>query len=132
VGWAPESPSLPLRATPHELIAAAARLSGAGDADEALGRLDLVAVAHRPLGTLSQGTRERVALAQALVHRPDLVLLDEPLTGLDATGRARVLEVLSAEKARGVALLVATHWPDVLAPLADRGVALRDGILEPA
>jgi len=136
LGYAPETPALPARSTPHALLVAAARLSrcreAARRATDALNRLDLADAADRPIGTLSQGARERVALALALVHGPDLIVLDEPLTGLDVDGRARVVGVLREERARGAALLVATHWPEAFAPLADRYVTLRDGAVESA
>lgn len=136
LGYTPENPALPPRATPYDLLVRAARLSGRSDAPDrardALERLDLAADAGRALGLLSQGTRERVALALALVHAPDLIVLDEPLTGLDVGGRARVVDVLAAEKARGASILVATHWPDALAALTDRAVVLRDGVVETA
>ncbi len=79
-------------------------------------RFDLSAFADRPVRTCSRGQRQRIALARALVHRPRLVLLDEPTTGLDAGGVERLETVVAQEAARGATLLVVTHD----APFAER------------
>ena len=72
-------------------------------------RFDLSAFADRPVRTCSRGQRQRIALARALVHTPRLVLLDEPTTGLDAAGVARLQGVVGEEAARGATVLVVTH-----------------------
>jgi heme ABC exporter ATP-binding subunit CcmA len=72
-------------------------------------RFDLSAFAERPVRTCSRGQRQRIALARALVHRPRLVLLDEPTTGLDTTGVERLEAVVKEEAARGATVLLVTH-----------------------
>ncbi len=66
-------------------------------------------LAQRPLRDLSGGQRQRVRLAQVLARRADLILLDEPTTGLDAPGRSAYLAAIAQEKARGAAVVIATH-----------------------
>lgn len=76
------------------------------DAIETVGLTDL---ARRPIGTLSGGQRQRALLAQALVQRADLVLLDEPMAGLDAHSRAIIAKTIDQLTAAGSAVLAVTH-----------------------
>jgi putative ABC transport system ATP-binding protein len=82
---------------------------------------------HRP-GELSGGEQQRVALARAVVARPDVVLADEPTGNLDSDSANGLLRLLSAFVADGVAVVVATHDPEV-ASRADRRYRMRDGRL---
>lgn len=77
--------------------------------DRALERLGLTALRSRRLSALSGGQRQRALLAQALVENGDLVLLDEPTTGLDARARQIIDEVIDEEVGRGAVVVVATH-----------------------
>jgi len=90
-------------------------------------RFELGAFAVRPLRTCSRGQRQRIALARALVHRPSLVLLDEPTTGLDRSGVARLLAVVEAEVARGAAVVVVSHEPEIFRERAAARVLLERG-----
>lgn len=94
--------------------------------DEALERLDLTGVADRPFAVLSGGQRQRALLAQGLVGRADLLLLDEPTTGLDAASSARIRALVADEARRGAAVLCVSHDPALL-EAADRVVHLEDG-----
>jgi ABC-2 type transport system ATP-binding protein len=94
----------------------------------ALQRLDLVALAHRRIGSLSGGVQRRVALAQALLGGPALLVLDEPDAHLDPDQRAAVNRLL-VELAATATVVVASHHPDELGPLARTSLHLRDGQL---
>lgn len=100
-------------------------------AREVLDRLGLITRAtHRP-GELSGGEQQRVALARAVVADPEVILADEPTGNLDSVATAEILRLLEESCRRGVAVVVATHDPDV-ATRADRRLWMRDGHLETA
>jgi ABC-type multidrug transport system ATPase subunit len=82
-----------------------------------------------PLGRYSQGMLRRFALAQAFVHEPDLVLLDEPTIGLDASGHVVLTELLDEARARGVALLLCSHQLDEVLTWTDEVAVLAGGRL---
>lgn len=75
----------------------------------------------------SRGMRQRLSLARALLHDPKLLVLDEPFTGLDAAGCRDLADRLAAEKARGVALILATHQLDQVLEWCDRVLVLHFG-----
>jgi manganese transport system ATP-binding protein len=97
--------------------------------DRAIGRLELTDLAHRHLGELSGGQRQRALVAQALAQEADVLLLDEPVTGLDLASVERIRAVIDEERAAGRTVVVATHdlgdaqQADVLVLLAGRVVA---------
>jgi zinc/manganese transport system ATP-binding protein len=76
---------------------------------EAAERMDVGALLRRPFGDLSGGQRQRVLVAQALASRPGLLLLDEPITGLDLMSQRRILEVIADEAAVGTSVVLSTH-----------------------
>lgn len=89
--------------------------SARGEAQALLAALDLSPFAARDVATLSGGEQQRVAVARALVHRPALVLADEPTASLDAENAAVVLDLLQAAcRERGAALVMATHAQEVM------------------
>jgi heme exporter protein A len=136
IGWlSHESMAYP-DLTGRQNIELAARLHGL-DGGEAFRRaeerFEIGSFALRPLRTCSRGQRQRIALARALVHRPSLVLLDEPTTGLDRSGVARLLAVVEAEVARGAAVVVVSHEPDLFRDRAAARVTLvRGRAVDPA
>jgi ABC-type Mn2+/Zn2+ transport system ATPase subunit len=77
--------------------------------EDAARRLDVVDLRRRPFGELSGGQRQRVLVAQALASAPDLLLLDEPITGLDLASQERILEIIATETASGKAVVLSTH-----------------------
>jgi ABC-type Mn2+/Zn2+ transport system ATPase subunit len=81
-------------------------------AERALDRVGLLGRAAAPFGALSGGERQRALVARALAQEADVVLLDEPLSGVDRTSAARVLAVLDELREEGRAVLVATHDAD--------------------
>ena len=104
---------LPHRLTVRQNLRVYAHLYGLNAIDRRLGEMaemfDLGAFIDRPFGPLSAGQRTRVALAKALINEPELLLLDEPITGLDLASQERILEVLGQETAAGRTVVVTTH-----------------------
>jgi heme exporter protein A len=95
-------------------------------------RFELGAFARRAVRTCSRGQRQRIALARALVHEPSLVLLDEPTAGLDRSGVERLIRVIGEEVARGAAVMVVSHEPEVFRELARGRILLERGRLAAA
>ncbi len=89
-------------------------------ADEALAMLDLAPRADDLVRTYSGGMRRRLELAQALVHDPAVLFLDEPTIGLDVAGRKRIWEHITALKDRGMTVFVTTHYMDEADQACDR------------
>jgi ABC-2 type transport system ATP-binding protein len=92
-----------------------ARLSGARGpeaqrlAEEALANVQLGEAANRPIRTYSKGMRQKVKVAQALVHHPRLLVLDEPLNGLDPLGRRHIVNLVRQLGEQGVSVLISSH-----------------------
>jgi ABC-2 type transport system ATP-binding protein len=112
--------------TPYEFLEFVAGLWGIpapaaeAKARELFGWLGLEPHAHERCESFSKGMRQKVALAGALVHEPRLIILDEPLTGLDA-GSARQVKTVLRERVRdGVTVLMTTHILEVAERMADR------------
>ena len=95
--------------------------------DGALLRFGLGTVADEPVGAYSFGMRRRLGLAQALVHEPDLALLDEPSAGLDPDGVGRLAAELRRRRAAGATTVVASNDPGLVARVSDRVALLDDG-----
>jgi ABC-type multidrug transport system ATPase subunit len=99
----------------------------ASAAVEGLRQAGLSDRASDPVSSFSRGMRQRVALERALIHRPRLLLLDEPFTGLDDASAAALSARLHALREEGAIIVVATHDLDLAEGLLDRAVFLRDG-----
>jgi heme exporter protein A len=136
VGWVGHEtfayPGLSVR----ENVELAARVHGLPAAiawAEAAERFGLGALERRETRRLSRGQRQRVALARGLVNRPGVLLLDEPWTGLDAAGKARLDGAIAEERARGAVVIVVAHEADAAERLdavrlvLDRGGVRTDG-----
>jgi len=98
-------------------------------ADEWLERVGLGEAADRRAHDYSRGMRERLAIARALLHDPDLLLLDEPFSGLDRGGREQVAELLEHLREREKVLLLASHDLEAVGELADSVRILQRGTL---
>ena len=94
-----------------------------------LERVRLTGDADRAIGTYSRGMRQRLALARALLPGPELVLLDEPTTGLDAASREVLWELIGALRAEGRIVVVITHDLDAPPELFTRAIVLSQGRL---
>jgi ABC-2 type transport system ATP-binding protein len=116
LGYCPEGEAVPKELRPLEWLRGLAFLSGL-PSGEAPGRcetaLTKVGLARedwsRRMGEYSKGMRQRVKLAQALMHAPELLVLDEPMNGLDPMGRQEMANVLKALAAGGVSILISSH-----------------------
>jgi heme exporter protein A len=97
--------------------------------DEALERAELTQRRDDPVSGFSRGMRQRLALERALLHRPRLVLLDEPFTGLDDAGIEALRERLQSLRRAGCIVLIATHDLETVDRLVDRAVLLHSGTL---
>ncbi|MFP6662870.1 MAG: heme ABC exporter ATP-binding protein CcmA [Deltaproteobacteria bacterium] len=117
--------------SPRENLEVFARLYGCDeiDADALLARVGLGRVGKRATRTLSRGMLQRLALARATLHEPDLLLLDEPFTGLDESGTEMLRELLRAHHARGGTILLISHALSEIAALCTRVVVLARGRL---
>lgn len=136
LGYVPENPYLYDYLTPLEIL----RMSMSfhrirvDDADAHciawLDRLGLLAAARKPVRQFSKGMTQRVAIAQALCIRPRLLILDEPLSGLDPIGRRDVVELLSDYKRGGGTLFFTSHVLHDVERLADRFGLIHRGNLQ--
>jgi len=117
--------------TPLENLRFGAELLGVPDRERAVAAvLDQFGVGDPrrvAVRRLSRGYVQRVALARSVVHRPELIVWDEPLTGLDAPTVARTVEIIEAERARGAAMVVISHDLPELWRLAARVHVVHDG-----
>ncbi|WP_101295719.1 ABC transporter ATP-binding protein [Halegenticoccus soli] len=105
-------------------------VKGAGDdPDDLLARVDLEGAANRAAGGYSKGMRQRLAIAAAIVGEPDLLVLDEPSSGLDPNGGRRLREIVREENERGATVFLSSHILDEVEAVCDRIGILFDGRL---
>lgn len=114
IGYCPEYEDSYDRLTAMEFVTMMARLSGLGSDAEArahdtLVEMGLSKALHRMIGGFSKGMRQRTKLAQCLVHDPDLVILDEPLTGVDPIARAEISEKVQKLGEAGKTVVISSH-----------------------
>lgn len=137
VGYMPESDCLPPDVSATELVVHLARMSGLPGtaarerAADTLRHVGLYEERYRPIGGYSTGMKQRVKLAQALVHDPRLVLLDEPTNGLDPAGRDEMLDLIRRIGTEfGISVLVTSHLLGELERIADHVVVIEGGVLQ--
>lgn len=95
-----------------------------------LGKLSLSEAANRPIRSYSKGMVQRLGIAQALLHDPDLYIFDEPMSGLDPIGRALVKDILLELKVRGKTVFFSTHITNDVEMVCDNFAILNKGVLE--
>ena len=98
-------------------------------AEAALATVGMTAAMNRPIASYSRGMRQRVKLAQAIAHDPDLLILDEPFNGLDPIGRHEMGELLKTWIAEGKSLLLASHLLYEVESITDRFLLINGGRL---
>ncbi|MCZ8259496.1 MAG: ABC transporter ATP-binding protein [Beijerinckiaceae bacterium] len=135
MAWVPDEPTVYDKLTPAEYLAFVAALWGIDRAaarrraDELMQRLELTPVADQRCEGFSRGMKQKVALAGALIHQPRLLILDEPLTGLDAAMARIVKDILGECTAEGATIILTTHILEVAERMADRIGIIRRGRL---
>ena len=135
VGYLPESPYFYRHLSGRELVRFYARICGLGGAKvaprvaEVIDWVGLTEAADRLVGTYSKGMLQRIGLAQALVHDPRLVILDEPTSGVDPVGAAAISELILQLKAQGKTVLITSHLLTQIEEICDRVAILDRGRL---
>jgi ABC-2 type transport system ATP-binding protein len=115
IGFCPEQDAFYERMTGLEWVRALVRLNGLGDKDadvaarKALEAVDLTEAADKKIGAYSKGMRQRVKMAQALVHDPQVLILDEPLSGMDPIGRRKTIRMIRDWGRAGKSIIVSSH-----------------------
>jgi ABC-2 type transport system ATP-binding protein len=133
VGFLPENPYVYPYLTPYEYVSMCGRLNGLGGSalrDRVESSLKKVGVAYamdRPVRALSKGMLQRTGLAAALVHDPELLILDEPMSGLDPVGRKEVRDIILDERRAGRTVFFSSHILADVELLCDRVCMLWKG-----
>ncbi len=130
-GFLPEAPYFHKFLSGRELVRYCAQLSGVsaekvGQAvEEALALAAMTEAANRPIGTYSKGMLQRIGFAQAIVHDPELVILDEPTAGVDPVGSAAIGRMIHAMRDKGKTVVLCSHLLGQVEQVCDR-VAIMD------
>ena len=126
IGYCPDVDAFYEEMSGRAFVRTMARLHGFGArssrerTEDVLSQVGMTDRADRPLGSYSKGMRQRIKLAQALVHDPDLLVLDEPLNGVDPVGRVELIRLFRELMTRGKAILISSHHLDEMDTLANR------------
>jgi len=135
LGFLPESPYIYPYLSPTEFVGLCGRLSGLGGAvlrDRVHAVLRTVGMSHaadRPARKLSKGMLQRTGLAAALVSDPELLILDEPMSGLDPVGRKEVRDIIVEERKKGRTIFFSSHILSDVETLCDRVAILQKGLV---
>jgi ABC-2 type transport system ATP-binding protein len=133
VGYVPESGALFEKLSALEYLTLSGRLHGLPEAQLTarvahwLGFFDLAARAEEPMSSLSKGLKQRVCWMAALLHDPEVLVLDEPLNGLDVETVARVKDLMAALAANGRTVFYSSHLIDIVALVCTRLAVLHRG-----
>lgn len=131
LGYLPEFPPLYVDMTVREYLRFCARVKRARDPKQAVERVveqvGLKDVAHRLIDHLSKGYRQRVGLAQALVHSPQVLILDEPSSGLDPAQRVEIRELVKSLSKGDTTVILSTHVLPEIEAICDRVIIIHKG-----
>ena len=129
----PEREAVHAFLTGHEFVRMSARLQQLDDVDGATARaialVDLASAQHRRIGTYSKGMRQRIKIAGALVHDPQILLLDEPFNGMDPRQRLQMMDVMRRLAADGRVIVISSHILEELNDLATNILVMVSGRL---
>ncbi|HSG27396.1 MAG TPA: ABC transporter ATP-binding protein [Candidatus Krumholzibacterium sp.] len=135
LGYLPENPYFFPHLTMREFLVYCGSMSGmdrkalSSRCDEVISLTDMSEAADRRLKGFSKGMLQRAGLAQAILHDPDLLILDEPFSGLDPLGRKLVREILLELRSRGKTIFFSSHILPDMEALCDRTVIIRGGVV---
>ncbi len=133
IGYLPEQPCFPKNLSGMEILHFCGKSSGMTkeeimqSSEHWLKALNLWDARHRLLRTYSKGMQQRASFAMALIHNPDLLILDEPMSGLDPIGRADIVGIIEQLQEQGKSILFCSHILDDVARIADKIVILHQG-----
>jgi ABC-2 type transport system ATP-binding protein len=133
IGYIPESAAMYDALTPLEYLRFIGRMYGMADAETErraatmLGTFGLAGELDQQMTTFSKGMRQKVLITAGLIHNPDLILMDEPLSGLDANSAVTVKEIISRLAAQGKSIFYCSHVMDVVERVCDRIAILARG-----
>ena len=133
IGYMPEHPHFYEQLTPRELLEFCGMTSGlqrgrlTEQSEMILDKLELLPFIDRPVRTFSKGMKQRIGLAQAMIHDPEILILDEPMSGLDPLGRRLVSKLILEAKAEGKTIFFSTHILNDVEMLCDRIAVLHKG-----
>lgn len=134
IGYLPEGAPVYADMTPQSFLEFTAEMRGLSGAekkqriDEAVAKTNLKSVLHKPIETLSKGFKRRVGLAQAILHDPEVLILDEPTDGLDPNQKHEVRELLKA-MAKDKAIIISTHILEEVEAVCTRAIIIAHGKL---
>ncbi|HKU42111.1 MAG TPA: ABC transporter ATP-binding protein [Polyangiales bacterium] len=133
LGYLPENPYIYAYLKPLEFLDLCGRLTSMpkaqrkSRADYLVNKLGIAHALDRPIGRFSKGMMQRLGFCQALLHEPELLILDEPFSGLDPIGRKDIRDLLLEQKAAGKTLLLTTHVLSDVEMLSERVAIVRQG-----
>lgn len=133
IGYSPETPYFPPFLTGYEVLdyyAGIQRIPRLGRKTEIEGLLDMVGLENSKtrVKNYSKGMLQRLAIAQALLGNPDLLILDEPTAGLDALGRLEMMQLIGKLKNEGKTILINSHILSDIERICDRGIIIKKGV----
>lgn len=133
VGYLPEVPQYYPYMTFKEALCFYGGLSGLSkreltlEVPKVVARVGAEDVIHQRLDRMSKGQLQRLGLAQALIHKPDVLILDEPMSGLDPLIRVQIKKIIEQEKLAGRTILFSSHELNEIQSVCDRFIILKDG-----
>ena len=133
IGYMPENPHFYEQLTPRELLGFCGLTSGVHreqikpKIEVILDKLELLPFIDRPVRTFSKGMKQRIGLAQAMIHDPEILILDEPMSGLDPLGRRLVSSLILESRETGKTIFFSTHILNDVEMLCDRIAVLHKG-----